>query len=94
MIRGGYQGFLSPAKTAGGLLGAFVDAYALVRLRFTRGFLVAAVVAVMTVRYVTTFLVGWFHAAIGTEGNVDERGTHDARVDPGGQYPDLHQSGT
>ncbi|WP_049924732.1 ABC transporter ATP-binding protein [Halopiger djelfimassiliensis] len=56
----------SPAEGADGLLGVFLGIYQTLGIPFTLGYLVTGVVAVMTVRFTTSFVVGWFKAAIET----------------------------
>ncbi|MFP8953874.1 ABC transporter ATP-binding protein [Natrialbaceae archaeon A-arb3/5] len=55
-----------PAAEADGLLLAFFTAYDTLGVPFTLGYLVAGVAVIMTVRFTTSFLVGWFKAAIET----------------------------
>ncbi|TYT60303.1 ABC transporter ATP-binding protein [Natrialba swarupiae] len=57
----------TPPEDADGLLGMFLLAYQTLGVPFTLGYLVAGVAGVMTVRYTTSFLVGWFRAAIETK---------------------------
>ncbi|RQH00508.1 ABC transporter ATP-binding protein [Natrarchaeobius oligotrophus] len=57
----------TPPDDADGLLGMFLLAYQTLGIPFTLGYLVAGVAGVMTVRYTTSFLVGWFRAAIETK---------------------------
>lgn len=52
---------------ASGLLGAFVRIYDLLGVRFTLEYLIVGVIAVMTVRFVSSFLLSWFRAAIVTQ---------------------------
>ncbi len=59
------QGEMSPDETSG-LLGWFVEAYAIVGIPFTLGFLVMGVGLVMSVRYLMSFLVDWIRIAVQT----------------------------
>ncbi|ELZ01816.1 ABC transporter ATP-binding protein [Natrialba asiatica] len=54
------------AEESGSLLGIFLSIYETVGVPFTLGYLVVGVALVMTVRFTTSFLVGWFRAAIET----------------------------
>ncbi|GAB7020481.1 ABC transporter ATP-binding protein [Halostagnicola bangensis] len=55
------------AENADGILGAFFTVYEFLGIDFTLGYLVAGVALIMTVRFTTSFLVGWFRAAIETK---------------------------
>ncbi|MGQ3414363.1 ABC transporter ATP-binding protein [Natrinema sp. LN54] len=55
-----------PTADANGLLLAFVTVYQTLGIPFTLGFVVAGVTVVMTVRYTTSFVVGWLRAAVQT----------------------------
>ncbi len=55
-----------PTAEADGLMAVFVDAYQMLGIPFTLGFVIVGVAAVMTVRYTTSFLVGWFREALRT----------------------------
>lgn len=57
----------TPPEEADGLLGLFLRVYDLLGVPFTMGYLVAGVIGIMTVRFSTSFLVGWFRAAIETQ---------------------------
>ncbi|WP_247729238.1 ABC transporter ATP-binding protein [Halovivax limisalsi] len=59
------QGSADAAESSA-LVGLFLAAYDRLGLPFTLGSLVAGVAVVMTIRYTTSFLVGWFRAAIET----------------------------
>ena len=56
-----------PTAQAEGLLGTFVTMYAFLGIPFTLGYLVAGVAAITTIRFITSFLVAWFRAAIETK---------------------------
>ena len=56
----------APPDDASGLLGLFLTIYQTLGIPFTLGYLVVGVAMVMTVRFATSFLVGWFRAAIET----------------------------
>ena len=56
----------APAEEADGLLAMFFALYETLGIPFTLGYLVAGVAVVMAVRFTTSFLVGWFRAAIET----------------------------
>lgn len=51
----------------GGVLGIFLRVYNSLGIPFTIGHLITGVVGIMTVRFTTSFLVGWFRAAIETQ---------------------------
>ncbi|RQG91530.1 ABC transporter ATP-binding protein [Natrarchaeobius halalkaliphilus] len=55
-----------PVAEADGLMAVFVQAYDLIGIPFTLGFVVLGVAAVMTVRYTISFVVGWFREALRT----------------------------
>lgn len=57
------QGEVDPEE-ATGLLGLFVELYRILGLPFTLGWLVLGISMVMTIRYTTSFLVGWLRATI------------------------------
>jgi subfamily B ATP-binding cassette protein MsbA len=59
------QGEVDPAE-ADGVLAAFVSVYELAGLPFTLGFMIVGVVAVMTIRFTSSFLVGWLRTALQT----------------------------
>jgi subfamily B ATP-binding cassette protein MsbA len=56
----------APISESEGLLGLFVSAYRFLDIPFTLGTVVVGVAVVMTVRYTTSFLVGWFREALRT----------------------------
>ncbi|ELZ26505.1 ABC transporter ATP-binding protein [Natrinema limicola] len=49
-----------------GLLGTFLSIYDALGVPFTMSYLIVGVTAIMTIRFTTSFLVGWFRAAIET----------------------------
>ena len=53
-----------PTAEAGGLMGMFVTAYQLLDVPLTLGTVVLGVATVLTVRYTSSFLVGWFRGAL------------------------------
>lgn len=55
-----------PVAEADGLLEYFVIVYQTLGIPFTLGYVVVGVAAVMTVRYTTSFFVGWLRSAIQT----------------------------
>jgi ATP-binding cassette, subfamily B, bacterial MsbA len=55
-----------PAAEADGLMEVFVLVYETLGVPFTLGFVVAGVAAVMTVRYTSSFVVGWLREALRT----------------------------
>lgn len=57
------------AREAGGHLGMFVAAFEFLRIPFELEFVILAVGAVFFVRYVSSFLVGWFRALLGADYN-------------------------
>ncbi|GAB7020355.1 ABC transporter ATP-binding protein [Halostagnicola bangensis] len=57
----------TPAEDADGILGAFLGFYEFLGVPFSLGYLVAGVAVVMSVRYTTSFVVGWLQAAIETK---------------------------
>ena len=59
------QGTVDP-ETADGVVGLFVEVYSLVGLPLTTGYLVVGVAVVMTVRYTSSFLVGWLVGVVET----------------------------
>lgn len=54
----------NPAAEANGLMTVFVNAYEALGIPFTLGFVVAGVAAVMTLRYMSSFLLAWFREAL------------------------------
>ncbi|KTG09031.1 multidrug ABC transporter permease [Haloprofundus marisrubri] len=59
-------GGINPGETDG-LLGLFFSIYSILGIPFTMGYLVLGVVTIMTVRFTSSFLVGWFRGAIETQ---------------------------
>ncbi|MFP9193844.1 ABC transporter ATP-binding protein [Natrialbaceae archaeon A-CW1-1] len=59
------QGETDPEQ-ATGLLGLFAQVYLSLNIPFTLGYLVIGVSAIMTVRFVSSFFVGWIRGAIET----------------------------
>ena len=55
-----------PPESAGGALGAFVQAYQFLGVPFTLEFIVLGVACVMVVRFTASFLVAWLRAALQT----------------------------
>ena len=55
-----------PTANASGALGVFVSVYEFLRIPFTLATVVGGVTAVLTIRYVSSFLVSWFQAALRT----------------------------
>lgn len=53
-----------PTSEADGLMGMFVTAYQLLDVPLTLGTAVLGVAAVLTLRYTSSFLVGWFRGAL------------------------------
>lgn len=53
------------AQDASGHLGLFADAFELLSIPFTLEFVILSVGVVFTVRYLSSFLVGWFRALLG-----------------------------
>ncbi|WP_224333824.1 ABC transporter ATP-binding protein [Haloprofundus halobius] len=60
------SGGVNPGE-ADGLLGLFLTLYSFLGIPFTMGYLVVGVVTIMTVRFTSSFLVGWFRGAIETQ---------------------------
>ncbi|MDJ1431977.1 ABC transporter ATP-binding protein [Halostagnicola sp. A-GB9-2] len=54
-------------EDADGILEAFLTVYEFLGIPFSLGYLVTGVAVIMTVRYTTSFLVGWLRAAIETK---------------------------
>jgi subfamily B ATP-binding cassette protein MsbA len=59
------QGTVNP-ETADDVVGLFVEVYSLLGLPLTTGYLVVGVAVVMTVRYTSSFLVGWLVGVVET----------------------------
>lgn len=59
------QGTVQPEQ-ADGMLGAFAQVYLFLGIPFNLGYLVAGVLGIMTVRFTSSFFVGWLRAAIET----------------------------
>ncbi|MBV0900415.1 ABC transporter ATP-binding protein [Haloarcula salina] len=59
------RGDIDPTE-ASGILGTFAEAYLALGLPFTLGYLIVGVAAILSIRYVTSFLVGWLRGAIRT----------------------------
>lgn len=60
------QGGGAQPENADGMLGMFMQAYIFLGIPFSLGYVVAGVLAIMTVRFTSSFLVGWLRAAIET----------------------------
>lgn len=60
------SGGTSPSD-ASSVLQVFLRVYEILGVPFTMGYLVTGVIGIMTVRFTTSFLVGWFRAAIETQ---------------------------
>lgn len=61
------------ADEADGILGIFVDAYAILGLPFTLEFLIVGVGLAITLRYISSFIVAWMQAYITTQFEKDMR---------------------
>jgi len=57
------QGKVSPAE-ADGILGAFASIYLALGIPFTMAYLTIGVTAIITIRYLLSFLVGWYRGVI------------------------------
>jgi len=55
-----------PVAEADGLMAVFVIGYRTLNIPFTLGFMIVGVAAVMTLRYITSFVVAWFREALRT----------------------------
>ena len=55
------------ARQAGGTLGAFISAFELLQIPFQLEYVMVAVGAVFTIRYVSSFFVGWLRALLGQD---------------------------
>lgn len=56
----------NPTEQASGLMAVFVTVYRILEIPFSLGFVVVGVASVITVRYITGFLVLWFGEALRT----------------------------
>ncbi len=82
-----------PVAEADGLLEMFVLVYQTLGIPFTLGFVVIGVSVVMTVRYTTSFFVGWFKTALATYYIRDiQKRTFDNALDAEVEYFDEEGS--
>jgi hypothetical protein len=56
-----------PTANATGALGVFVSVYEFLNIPFTLATVVGGVMSVLTIRYISSFLVSWLQAALRTE---------------------------
>jgi ABC-type multidrug transport system, ATPase and permease components len=56
-----------PTANATGALGVFVSVYEFLNIPFTLATVVGGVMSVLTIRYISSFLVSWLQAALSTE---------------------------
>mgnify|MGYP000704725671 CR=1 FL=1 len=61
------QGSGDPSQEADGIMQAFVSAYDFLGIPFTLGSVITGVSAVLTVRWLTTFLVRWLRSALAVD---------------------------